>query len=92
MLFPGQNDTMFASLGGPDADCSKNPTPAQATCGFEGLPAVSFKGGSGQPVAPHFIPPWCATSDDRDSFYHDRDILSIMKISEGESASLAVCL
>ena len=52
---------MFSSLG-PNADCSKKPTPAQATCGYDGLPAVSFKGGSGQPVAPHFIPPWCATS------------------------------
>eukprot|EP01046_Picozoa_sp_COSAG06_P007865 COSAG06_NODE_392_length_16344_cov_4.086981_4_plen_76_part_00 len=54
-----QNDTMFFSHGGENAtDCSKTPTAAKPTCGYDGLPSVSFKGGSGQPVAPKFIPPW----------------------------------
>lgn len=53
-----QNDTLFYSLGSDAADCSETPIPGGATCGRDGLPAVSFKGGSGQPVAPHFIPPW----------------------------------
>ena len=38
--------------------CSKLPTPDMATCGYGGLPAVSFKGGPHQPVAAEFIPPW----------------------------------
>ena len=52
-----QNQTTFTSLGGGTADCSKTPVAGVATCGQGGLPAVSFKGGSGQPVAPRFIPP-----------------------------------
>ena len=53
-----QNQTIFTSRGGPDAKCSKKPTAAEATCGYGGLPSTSFKGGFGQPVAPHFVPPW----------------------------------
>jgi hypothetical protein len=53
-----QNQSMFYSSGGADAKCSKAPTAAEATCGYGGLPAVSFKGGFGQPVDPQFVPPW----------------------------------
>merc|ERR1711871_799018 len=52
------NETTFYSKSGSEDDCSKEPVAAKATCGFGGLPAVSFKGGPGQPVADEFIPPW----------------------------------
>merc|ERR1711879_692453 len=51
------NETVFYTKGGSE-DCSKVPVAAEATCGHEGLPAQSFKGGPGQPVANHFVPPW----------------------------------
>jgi len=52
------NETLFYSKGAGAGDCSKTPIAAGATCGHEGMPAVSFKGGPGQPVANDFIPPW----------------------------------
>ena len=53
-----QNQTLFYSLGSGDDGCSRAPTAGRATCGHDGLPAVSFKGGEGQPIAGYFVPPW----------------------------------
>lgn len=53
-----QNQTVFYSSGPTDPDCSKAPIAGKPTCGFNGLPAVSFKGGEGQPIADYFVPPW----------------------------------
>ena len=52
-----ENQTMFYT-GEKGLPCSKVPVPAAATCGVGGRPAVSFKGGTGQPVATKFVPPW----------------------------------
>ena len=53
-----QNQTVFFSTGASDPDCSKSPIAGKPTCGYNGLPAVSFKGGEGQPIAAYFVPPW----------------------------------
>jgi hypothetical protein len=54
-----QNDTLFYSLpASGTSKCSPTPIAGGPTCGVNGLPAVSFKGGFEQPVAPHFVPPW----------------------------------
>ena len=52
-----ENQTLFFTAGGA-ANCSKEPVPAAATCGHDGLPSVSFKGGPGQPVPSVDVPPW----------------------------------